>query len=230
MLKAHGKIEILYEDNHLLAVNKPSGLLVQGDQTGDICLVDLAKEYLKVKYNKPGKVYVGLVHRLDRPVSGVVLLTKTSKALTRMNKIFTDRKVSKHYWAVTMNSPPNESDTLTHWLRKNSTKNRTTSFNREEKGSKLSQLDYSLVMAKDQKYLLEVVPLTGRAHQIRVQLSAIGCPIVGDVKYGFKGSPERAIGLHARSLHFEHPVKKEPLTIKAPLPSGSYWKSFREMA
>jgi len=219
-------VEILYEDNHLLAVNKPSGLLVQGDQTGDFCLVDYAKEYLKVTYDKPGNVFVGLVHRLDRPVSGVLLLAKTSKALTRMNWIFTNRKISKHYWAVTMNPPPDKSGTLTHWLRKNHKKNRTTSFNREIEGSKLSQLDYSLIMAKDQKYLLEVIPLTGRAHQIRVQLSAVGCPIAGDVKYGFKGSPERAIGLHAKSLHFIHPVKKEPLSIEAPLPLNSHWKPF----
>lgn len=222
----HDNIEILYEDNHLLAINKPSGLLVQGDQTGDMCLVDYAKEYLKVKYNKPGNVYVGLVHRLDRPVSGVVLLAKTSKALLRMNRIFANRQINKQYWAVTMNPPPHESDTLTHWLRKNSKKNRTTSFNRETKGSKLSQLDYHLIMAKDHKYLLEVIPLTGRAHQIRVQLSAVGCPIAGDVKYGFKGSPERYIGLHAKSLHFEHPIKKEPVSIGAPLPINSYWMPF----
>ena len=227
---AHSNMEILYEDNHLLAINKPAGLLVQGDQTGDTCLVDCAKEYLKVKYNKPGKVYVGLVHRLDRPVSGVVLLTKTSKALTRMNRIFTDRKVGKLYWAVTANAPPNESDTLTHWLRKNSKKNRTTSFHREAKGSKLSQLDYSLIMVRNRKFLLEVIPLTGRAHQIRVQLSAVGCPIVGDVKYGYKGNPARAIGLHAKRLHFEHPVKKEPLTIEARLPSTPYWKPFLDLA
>lgn len=222
----HREVEILYEDNHLLAVNKPAGLLVQGDQTGDICLVDYAKQYIRRKYHKPGEVYIGLVHRLDRPVSGVVLLTKTSKALTRMNRIFTDRKVSKLYWAVTTNAPPTESDTLTHWLRKNHKKNRTTSFIREVKGSKLSQLEYSLIMVRSSKFLLEVIPLTGRAHQIRVQLSTVGCPIAGDAKYGFKGKPERAIGLHAKSLHFEHPVKKEPLTIEAPLPSTRYWKAF----
>jgi len=220
------KIEIIYEDNHLLAVNKPPGLLVQGDQTGDISLVDQVKKYLKLKYNKPGKVYVGLVHRLDRPVSGVVLLTKTSKALTRMNQIFADRKVRKKYWAITVNPPPSESDRLTHWLKKDHIKNRTTRYNREVKGSKLAQLDYSLLLAKNRKYLLEIYPLTGRAHQIRVQLSAIGCPIAGDVKYGYKGSPERAIGLHAHSLQFEHPVRKEPITIEAPAPLDSFWGSF----
>ena len=219
-------LEILYEDNHLLAVNKPAGLLVQGDKTGDICLVDCAKQYVKEKYNKPGNAYVGLVHRLDRPVSGLVLLTKTSKALSRMTQIFAKRKVTKQYLAVTSNAPPVEAETLTHWLRKNSKTNRSSGYDHEIDGAKKSILSYSLKMVKDHKYLLEVIPLTGRAHQIRVQLSAIGCPIVGDTKYGYRGSEFKSIGLHASQLHFEHPIKKEPLTIGAPLPSNILWKSF----
>lgn len=218
--------EILYEDNHLLAVNKPSGMLVQGDQTGDACLIDHVKEYIRVKYSKPGNVYVGLVHRLDRPVSGVVLLTKTSKALTRMNLIFNQREVLKHYWAIISNSPPIESQTLTHWLRKNSKTNRTSCFTYNAKDSKPCKLDYSLKLAINHKYLVEVIPHTGRAHQIRAQLSAIGCPIVGDVKYGYKGPLRRDIALHAYKLHFEHPIKKEPLTIEAPMPSDILWKPF----
>ena len=219
-------LEILYEDNHLLAVNKPAGLLVQGDQTGDICLVDQVREYLRVKYNKPGNVYVGLVHRIDRPVSGVVMLTKTSKALSRMTQVFANRQVSKYYLAIITKPPPQDSETLTHWLRKNNKTNRTTCFNYEAKGTKQSQLSYSLKLVKSKRFLLEVIPFTGRAHQIRAQLSEIGCPIEGDLKYGFRGSQYKAIGLHASKLHFEHPIKKEPLTIEAPVPSDILWKPF----
>ena len=218
---------ILYEDNHLLALNKPAGTLVQGDHTGDVSLVDHAKEYLRIKYQKPGNVYVGLVHRLDRPVSGVILMTKTSKALTRMNKLFSSHLVKKCYWALTNNRPPTESGTLVHWLKKNPEKNLTRAFTKEVSGARRSELDYELVSARGNQYLLEVFPKTGRPHQIRVQLSAIGCPITGDVKYGYKGNPSGSIALHARSLFFEHPVKKEPLLIQASLPESDYWDEFQ---
>lgn len=222
-----GKLEILYEDNHLLAINKPAGLLVQGDQTGDDCVVDYANEYLKVRYKKPGEAYVGLVHRIDRPASGVVLLTKTSKALTRMNKLFTNRRVKKIYWALTANIPSPESDTLVHWVKKNPQKNRTTVFNRETIDGKRSELSYGLLMVRGGKCLLEVIPVTGRSHQIRAQFGFVGCPLLGDVKYGYQGSPSIVIGLHAKSLYFEHPVKKEPLSIEAPLPLDGFWKDFQ---
>jgi 23S rRNA pseudouridine1911/1915/1917 synthase len=218
---------ILYEDNHLLAVNKPAGILVQKDQTGDLSLVDYAKEYLRVRYNKPGEAYVGLVHRLDRPVSGVTLLTKTSKALTRMNKEFADGKVIKCYWALTPQIPPSEQGKLINWLRKDPARNRTRVFKKEGKGAKRSELQYELKLTINGKHLLEVYPRTGRPHQIRAQLGAIGCPIIGDVKYGFQGKHSQTIALHARSLQFNHPVKKEPLLIEAPLPIANYWQPFQ---
>ncbi|GJM28568.1 MAG: RNA pseudouridine synthase [Cyclobacteriaceae bacterium] len=217
---------VLFEDNHLLAVNKPAGILVQGDQTGDPSLVDFAKEYLRVKYNKPGQAYLGLIHRLDRPVSGVVLLAKTSKALSRMNLVFQQRQVKKYYWALTENRPPQESDSLVHWLTKNTRDNRAKAHKREVPQAKRSELEYSLKMMMEKKYLLEVLPITGRPHQIRVQLSTIGCPILGDAKYGYKGPASRIIALHAKSLHFNHPVKKEPLVIEAPLYMDEIWKPF----
>jgi 23S rRNA pseudouridine1911/1915/1917 synthase len=223
----HIELDIPYEDNHLLAVNKPAGMLVQGDQTGDKCLVDYAGEYLRVRYHKPGKAYVGLVHRLDRPVSGLVLLTKTSKALVRMHKIFLERAVQKCYWALISQPPPQESGTLIHWLKKHPGKNRTHCYYKESSGAKRSELSYKLKLAKEGKYLLEVFPLTGRPHQIRAQLSAMGCPIIGDLKYGYKGKGSLAIGLHAKSLRFEHPIKKEPLFIEARLPAGNLWQSFK---
>lgn len=217
---------ILYEDNHLLAVDKPAGTLVQRDQTNDTSLIDYAKEYLRVKYHKPGEAYIGLVHRLDRPVSGVTLMTKTSKALVRMNKAFAESKVTKCYWAVTKELPPSEEGILVNWLKKDPAKNRTRAFKKESPGAKRSELQYTLKLTVNGKHLLEIYPKTGRPHQIRTQLSSIGCPILGDVKYGFKGKPTQAIALHARSLQFDHPVKKEPLIIEAPVPFASYWQPF----
>lgn len=217
---------VLYEDNHLLALNKPAGTLVQGDVTGDTSLVDQAKEYLRVKYKKPGEAFTGLIHRLDRPVSGVVLLAKTSKALTRMNRQFADRHVTKCYWAISTSRPPSESGTLVHWLKKNPSKNLTKAYRQEVSGTRRSELDYQLTQAMGNHYLIEVFPKTGRPHQIRAQLGAIGCPIVGDVKYGFRGNPSQSIALHARSLSFDHPVKKIPMLIEAPLPEEDYWREF----
>lgn len=217
---------VLYEDNHLLALNKPGGLLAQGDRTGDITLVDQAQEYLRIKYGKPGNVFVGLVHRLDRPVSGVILLTKTSKALTRMNKLFSSQQVKKSYWAMTSFRPPSESGTLVHWLKKDPAKNLSSVFKKEVSGARRCELDYQLISVRKKKYLVEVLLKTGRPHQIRAQLSAMGCPITGDLKYGYKGNSSEAIALHARSLFFEHPVKKEPLLIEASLPETDYWQEF----
>ena len=212
--------EILFEDNHLLAVNKPAGLLVQGDDTGDRTLLDLAKDYIKEKYNKPGNVYIGLPHRLDRPVSGVVLLAKTSKALERLNKIFKTREVEKIYWALVEKRPSEVEGRLTHYLVKNAKLNITRAYSSERSESKYADLSYSLVKAAGGKFLLEVKPVTGRPHQIRVQLASMGCSIVGDLKYGSpKPNRDASICLHARSLKLVHPVTKEKIRIEANPPA-----------
>jgi 23S rRNA pseudouridine1911/1915/1917 synthase len=221
-------LEILYEDNHLLVINKAAGTLVQGDKTGDEPLVEAAKLYIKEKYDKPGAVFLGLVHRLDRPVSGVTVLARTSKALSRMNRLFQTRDVEKTYWAVTASAPPAAEGNLVHWLLKDSSRNVTQVYEREREGAKRAELDYRLLYQKDGQFLIEVKPLTGRPHQIRVQLAAMGCPIAGDLKYGFPAPhPDQNISLHARSLSFMHPVRKEPLSITAPLPEKVYWLNFR---
>lgn len=218
---------VLYEDNHLLVVNKPAGSLVQGDRTGDKPLVDIYKEYIKEKYDKPSAVFLGVVHRLDRPVAGVLAFARTSKALDRMNKLFRTRDVHKTYWAIVTNKPPASEGTLVHWLKKDSTKNITTAYTKEVVDSKRAELKYRLIGNRDQHYLLKVEPLTGRPHQIRVQLAKMGCSIKGDVKYG-AGTPntDADICLFARQLAFIHPVKKEPLVIEAPLPVYESWKLF----
>ncbi len=219
--------QIIYEDNHLLIVSKPAGMLVQGDSTGDIPLVDHAKEYLRVKYNKPGKVFAGVVHRLDRPVSGLVVIAKTSKALERMNKIFRDRKVQKTYWAVVKKKPRETKGKLIHWLVKDPVKNKVSSFDEEREGAQRAELTYRVLGKLNDHYLLEVEPLTGRPHQIRVQLATIGCPIRGDVKYGFsKPNEDGSINLHARKIYFIHPVKKESETFTAALPDNLFWEQF----
>ncbi len=202
-------------------------MLVQGDSTGDTPIVEFGKNYIREKYKKPGNVFLGVVHRLDRPVSGVVVLARTSKALERMNKLFRDRKVQKTYWAVVKHKPPKKKDKLTHWLVKDKIKNKVTAYNLPQDGAQKAELSYRLLGSLNNHHLLEVIPLTGRPHQIRVQLAGIGCPIRGDIKYGFhKPNPDGSINLHARKIHFIHPVKKETITCKAALPENEFWEQF----
>ena len=219
-------IEVLYEDNHIIAVNKKASDIIQGDKTGDKPLPEFVKDYIKIKYNKPGEVYLGVVHRLDRPVSGVVLFARTSKALSRLNEMFREKKVQKTYWAVVKNKPQNPSDTLIHFLLKNQAKNKSKAFSREGNHALRSELSYQLIKSLDKYHLIEVIPKTGRHHQIRVQLSKIGCPIKGDVKYGFdRTNKDKSIHLHARKIDFVHPVKKEPISITAPTPKDVLWNA-----
>ena len=220
-------LEVLYEDNHIIAVNKKPSDIVQGDKTGDRPLVEFVKDYIKKKYNKPGDVFLGVVHRLDRPVSGVILFARTSKALSRLNELFRSKQVQKTYWAVVKNKPNPTKDILVHYLKKNQQKNKSTAFNKEEGGTLKSELSYQLIKSLDNYHLLEVLPKTGRHHQIRVQLSKIGSPIKGDIKYGSdRTNKDASIHLHARKIEFIHPVKKEPISISATPPKkDSIWKS-----
>lgn len=221
---------VLYEDNHLIIVNKSAGVLVQGDATGDKTLSDYVKDYIKEKYNKPGDVFLGTVHRLDRPVSGIVVFARTSKALERMNELFRRRDVQKTYWAVVGKRPENKGGKLTHFLLKNEEKNTVKAFDTEVPGSQKAELTYRYLGEINHYHLLEVNPVTGRPHQIRVQLATMGCPIRGDVKYGYpRLNPEGNINLHARRLYFVHPVKKEPILVKAPLPENPFWEEFLEL-
>lgn len=219
-------LEVLFEDNHIIAVNKRSSDIVQGDKTGDLPLSEFVKQYIKEKYNKPGNVYLGTVHRIDRPVSGVVIFAKTSKALERLNKMFQEKSIQKTYWAIVKNSPPSEIDTITHYLKKNQQKNKSTAFIKTTPGAKESKLKYEIIHRFSNYHLLEITPYTGRHHQIRVQLSKIGCPIKGDLKYGFnRTNPDASISLHARKIEFTHPVSKEPIVILAnPLSQDVLWK------
>ncbi len=222
-------MEIIYEDNHLIIVNKDCSELVQGDKTSDESLIDKLKQYIKEKYNKPGNVFLGLVHRLDRPTSGLVIFARTSKALSRMNQMFKDKKVIKKYWAVVDNLPPKESDTLTHYLKKNEKQNKSYAVSKSVDKAKKAVLNYKLLKSSDKYYLLEVELLTGRHHQIRAQLAAIGCKIKGDMKYGFPRSNKNGgINLHARYLEFEHPVSKDILKITANPPDDNLWNFFLE--
>ena len=222
--------DVLYEDNHLIAINKRAGDLVQVDDTGDESLEDKVKKYIAVKYNKPNSAFLGVAHRLDRPVSGVILFAKTSKALERINAMFKGREMHKTYYAVVRNRPQPEAGHLVHWLLKNQQKNVTKAFNHEFKGSLRAELNYKLAGELKGYYLVEVDPITGRPHQIRVQLSTLGCPIVGDNKYGYpRGSLHNSISLHARKLEFIHPIKKEPVLIIAPVPKDGFWERFEGM-
>lgn len=211
------QVEVLYEDNHIIAVNKKSSDIVQGDKTGDTPLNEIVKSFLKEKYNKPGDVYLGTTHRIDRPVSGIVVFAKTSKALERLNKMFQDKDIQKTYWAIVKNKPDKEEAHLIHFLKKNEKNNKSTAYPKEVADSKKSELTYKVVHQFNNYYLLEIKPLTGRHHQIRVQLAAINCPIKGDLKYGFnRSNPDASISLHARKIEFIHPVSKEPIIIIAP--------------
>lgn len=219
--------DVLYEDNHLLIVNKAAGILVQGDVTGDVPLVEVLKDYIKVKYQKPGDVFLGVVHRLDRPVSGVVVFARTSKALERMNALFREKETAKTYWAIVNNKPPSAEGHLVHWLQKDERKNKTTAFRKETPGALRSELSYRLLSNSGNVCLLEVKPITGRSHQIRVQLASMGCVIKGDLKYGDQEANEDAsICLHSRKLEFIHPVKKEPMQVSADIPKHGYWQNF----
>ena len=217
-------IDVIFEDNHLIAVNKKSGEIVQGDKTGDEPLSERVKKYLKVKYNKPGNVFLGTIHRIDRPTSGIVIFAKTSKALSRMNEKFRQNKISKTYWAIVKNRLPKKNDLIEHYLLKNQKKNKSF-LSTEEKG-KLSILEYNFLNNLNNYFLYEIFPKTGRHHQIRVQLSNMGSPIKGDLKYGAKRSnPNGGINLHAKKIDFNHPVTKENVSIEANCPKEKIWNS-----
>ena len=220
-------MEILYEDNHIIAVNKQVSDIVQGDKTGDEPLSEKIKGYIKKKYDKPGAVFLGVTHRLDRPVSGALLFARTSKALTRLNKMFLEKEIEKTYWAIAKEKPEKESDTITHYIVRNQQKNKSFAYDKEVKNSKKASLSYKLIASSDNYHLLEVDLHTGRHHQIRCQLAKIGCPIKGDLKYGFsRSNPDGGISLHARKISFIHPVKKEQVEIVANTPKDSLWDYF----
>jgi 23S rRNA pseudouridine1911/1915/1917 synthase len=219
-------LQILHEDNHLIVVNKRVGDLVQGDKTGDKPLSEVVKEYLKDKYNKPGEVFLGVVHRLDRPTTGIVVFARTSKALSRMNELFSNRETQKTYWAIVKNKPQKNEEKLIHYLKRNEKNNTSKAHSKEVPDSKLASLDYKLIKELNNYFALEIHLHTGRHHQIRAQLSAIGCPIKGDLKYGFdRSNPDGGIHLHARQLVFTHPVSKENIKIVAPVPNDVIWNA-----
>ncbi|GLB52285.1 RNA pseudouridine synthase [Neptunitalea chrysea] len=218
-------LQVLYEDNHIIVINKRSGDIVQGDKTGDKPLSEVVKEYIKDKYNKPGNVYLGVVHRLDRPTTGIVLFAKTSKALPRLNKMFAGKEAKKTYWALVKNQPPKTADKLVHYLKRNPKQNKSYARSKEVPDSKKAILSYSLLKKLTSYYLLEIALETGRHHQIRSQLTAIGCPIKGDLKYGFdRSNPDGSISLHSRRLQLIHPVSKIELDIVAPVPEEKLWQ------
>jgi len=222
--------EILYEDNHIIIINKRSSDLVQGDSTGDEPLDDVVRGYIKAKYKKPGDVFLGVVHRLDRPVSGCVIYARTSKALTRLSELFRTREVKKTYWAIVTEMPPLEEGILTHFIKKNEKQNKSYVFDRQVKESKAAELSYRIIGRSERFYLLEIDLHTGRHHQIRAQLSAAGCPVKGDLKYGSKRSNEGGgISLHARRISFIHPVKNEEVCVEAPIPNEKIWNLFKNI-
>lgn len=219
---------VVYEDNHLIIVNKRPSEIVQGDKTGDEPLSDTLKRYLKEKYAKPGNVFLGVTHRLDRPVSGLVIFAKTSKALSRLNEMFRAGEVKKTYWAIVKNCPPQEEGELVHYLVRNERQNKSYAYDKEVKGAKKAVLHYRLIGRSDNYYLLEVDLKTGRHHQIRCQLAKMGCPIKGDLKYGFpRSNPDGSICLHARCVRFVHPVSKEQVEVVAPVPEDNGWSFFK---
>ena len=220
-------MNILYEDNHLIILNKNCGEIVQTDTSGDVSLEQTVKEYLKQKYSKPGEAFLGVVHRLDRPVSGVTVFARTTKALTRMNEMFQKKTIKKTYWAVVKDLPPNENGTLTHYIVRNTKTNRSYTYPQECRGSKKAVLHYRHIASSDRYHLLEINLETGRHHQIRCQLAAIGCPIRGDLKYGYpRSNSNGGVSLHARQIQFHHPVKDEEINLMAPLPDDPFWNIF----
>jgi 23S rRNA pseudouridine1911/1915/1917 synthase len=226
ILSTKSNLQILHEDNHLIVVNKRVGDIVQGDKTGDKPLSDVVKEYIKDKYNKPGEVFLGVVHRLDRPTTGIVVFARTSKALTRMNELFSSRETQKTYWAVVKNKPSKNEDKLIHYIKRNEKNNTSKAHLKEVPESKLASLEYKIIKELDNYFGLEILLHTGRHHQIRAQLAAIGSPIKGDLKYGFdRSNPDGGIHLHARKLSFIHPVTKESLSITAPTPLDVIWSA-----
>jgi 23S rRNA pseudouridine1911/1915/1917 synthase len=223
-------LEILYEDNHLIAVNKRPSQIAQGDKTGDASLPDQIKEYLKKKYDKPGNVFCGVIHRLDRPTSGIVLFARTSKALERMNRQFQEKTIQKKYWAMVEKAPAPERGTLIHALIKNEKQNKSYVCEPDKKGAKKAILHYKMIQKLDNYVLLEISLETGRHHQIRTQLAHMGCPIKGDVKYGAKrANDDRSISLHARELRFHHPISKQSVLIQAPCPENSSWRTIQNL-
>lgn len=221
--------EVLYEDNHILVANKPNNMLVQADTTGDLALEDLAKQYIKIKCNKPGAVFLNAVHRIDRPVSGVVVFARTSKALTRLNEQFRSKEIKKTYWAIVKNCPSQESGTLNDYIRRDAQKNKSFVCQKEAKEAKEASLSYRLIASSENYHLLEIDLHTGRHHQIRCQLAHMGCPIKGDLKYGAaRSNKDGGISLHARSVEFTHPVTKEIIKIIAPVPNENLWKEFEK--
>ena len=220
---------ILYEDNHLIIINKKCGEIVHSDVTGDTPLEQTVKDYLKCKYNKPGDVFLGVAHRVDRPVSGIVMFAQTSKALVRLNRKLQEKSIKKTYWAIVKDLPPDEKGTLIHYITRNTKTNRSYAYAKERPNSKKAILHYRHIASSDRYHLLEIDLETGRHHQIRCQLSAIGCPIRGDLKYGYpRSNPNGGISLHARQIQFAHPVKEEEINLTAPLPDDPFWNIFNE--
>ena len=223
-------MKVIYEDNHIIIVNKTSSEIVQGDKTGDTPLSEIVKQYIKEKYDKPGNVFLGVTHRLDRPVSGIVVFAKTSKALSRLNEMFRNNEVKKTYWAVVKNQPPQLEGELVHFMVKNEKQNKSYAYAKEVPNSKKAILNYKVIGHSANYFLLEVDLKTGRHHQIRCQLAKMGCAIKGDLKYGSpRSNPDGSICLHARSISFIHPVSKELIDVKAPLPSGGVWEAFKDI-
>ncbi len=220
-------MEVIYEDNHLIAVNKTCSEIVQGDKTGDAPLSEIVAQWLKEKYNKPGNVFVGVAHRLDRPVSGLVLFAKTSKALSRLNEMFRLGEIKKTYWAIVKNKPQEPEAELIHYLVRNEKQNKSYAYDNEKPNAKKAILHYKVIAQSDNYFLLEIDLKTGRHHQIRCQLAKIGCPIKGDLKYGFpRSNPDGGISLHSRQANFIHPVSKQEIEIVAPVPDNNLWKAF----